>query len=411
MNKFVMMLVVLFTTMFTSMAMAWSPPSPPASGGYVVDQAGKMSSSQIQKLNQKIERINRSTKNEFGVLLLPNMDGENIEDVANSTFKKWGVGKHGLDNGCLIVVSIKERKSRIETGKGVGGEVPDLQAHNILLNNLNPHLKSGDFYGGFDSTLDALASFIESRHNQKAEPMPVQTPTNNTSTEAPPNTTVTPRATPRASGGCAVATPGASEANSFWPMIGMFGVIGVGSWLVARSARRKKREVAEANLKEERARQARLAATRRRIEEDAFRQREREVALSLPTPSVAVPAIPPTPLKLSSFPPLVKRSVPAPKKVSTPPSTFTSAEVVAAAAYQATLRKQEADRAKEKARLEKAEEDKRERKRKEAKRHSSSSSSYSSSSSSDWGSSSSSSDSGSGFGGGDSGGGGSSSDW
>ncbi|CAB4196793.1 COG1512 Beta-propeller domains of methanol dehydrogenase type [uncultured Caudovirales phage] len=171
MKKLYCIIVTLFVTLFAANALAFSPPPAPEKGFYVSDQSGKMSQSDILQLNQKIDRISKVTKNEFGVLLLQDMGGDNIEDVANTTFKSWGIGKRGLDNGCLIVVAIKERKSRIETGKGVEGEVTDLQASDILRKNLNPHLKSGDFSGGFTETLDALSSLIESRHAKKAEPV------------------------------------------------------------------------------------------------------------------------------------------------------------------------------------------------------------------------------------------------
>jgi uncharacterized protein len=174
MNKYFGILVALMVTLFTFGASAYTPPPAPANGWYVVDQAGKLSDSQMKLLNQKIDRVSKATKNEFGILLLQDMGGDNIEDVANATFKAWGVGKKGLDNGCLIVVAIKERKSRIETGKGVGGEITDLQANDIIRKNLNPHLKAGDFYGAFDDTLNAISGLMESRMNQKAEPKPVQ---------------------------------------------------------------------------------------------------------------------------------------------------------------------------------------------------------------------------------------------
>ena len=162
MNKFLSFVMVLMVTMFTSVAFAWSPPPAPADGGYVVDLTGKLSSAHKSLLNHKIEQMNRDTANEYGILLVPSMNGATIEDVANSTYRAWGVGKKGLDNGCLIVVAVAERKSRIETGKGVEGDVPDLKANDILKRNLNPHLRNGDFYGGFDETLTALNSQIVS---------------------------------------------------------------------------------------------------------------------------------------------------------------------------------------------------------------------------------------------------------
>lgn len=114
MNKFIMMVVALVTTFFATGAMAFTPPPPPADGRHIVDQASKLTPEQFSMLEKRIESMNSSTKNEFGVLILSSMDGSNIEDVANATFKSWGVGKRGLDNGVLLVISVAERKSLLK---------------------------------------------------------------------------------------------------------------------------------------------------------------------------------------------------------------------------------------------------------------------------------------------------------
>lgn len=139
---------------------AYNPPTP---DGYVMDLAGKLSTSQRTDLNAKLNGINKNTKNEFAVLIIPTLGDELIDDVAQDTFKSWKVGKVGLDNGVLIVIAVAERKSRIQTGKGVEGDLTDLQSNDILRNKLNPHLKQGDFYGGLVDTFDAIISTVESR--------------------------------------------------------------------------------------------------------------------------------------------------------------------------------------------------------------------------------------------------------
>jgi uncharacterized membrane protein YgcG len=134
----------------------------PDNGWYVVDQAGKLSTDQLKQLNTKIEGLNKSTKNEYGVLILNSLNGESIEDVAQVTARSWGIGKKDLNNGVLVVLAVADRKSRIQTGKGSEGDLPDLLCNDILKNTLAPHLKAGDFYGGLVATIDVMASKVES---------------------------------------------------------------------------------------------------------------------------------------------------------------------------------------------------------------------------------------------------------
>lgn len=370
MNKFLLLVVTLMVTLFAANSLAYTPPPAPANGWYVVDQAGKMNSDQIEKLNKKIERISKATKNEFGVLLLQDMGGENIEDVANTTYKTWGVGKRGLDNGCLIVVAIKERKSRIENGKGVEGEVTDLQANDILKKNLNPHLKSGDFYGAFDSTLDALSGLMESRINQKAD--------------APAAPVVTAQATETKSG--------VSAFTIFILVLGVGVLAGIVFFLVGHAADRRRRDEQEAlehELECKRRNDAHLLEVR--LRKERMEREDRERALRMPTPATP-------PVSRGSF-------VSEFKKPSTmKPTTVVSASAASLAAERAANEAAAARREREA-----ADRRRREREDDDRRRRDDSSSSSAGSSSSSWDSGSSSS--GGGFGGGDSGGGGSSSDW
>jgi|SRR5579859_467522 len=182
MNKFILSLFIFAITIFTINAFAFTAPPAPDRGWYVVDQTGRMTASEIDSLNQKILRVSQATHNEFGVALIQSLDGDSIEDAAYSTFQKWGIGKHGLDNGVLIIVSLKDRKSRIETGKGVGGEITDIQSKQILDNTMRPKLKVGHFAEAFGAAIDDLGGLMESRANQKSTPITPTVTTSSTST-------------------------------------------------------------------------------------------------------------------------------------------------------------------------------------------------------------------------------------
>lgn len=331
------------------------------------------------------------------------MDGDNIEDVAYTTFNSWGIGKRGLDNGCLIVVSLAERKSRIETGKGVGGEVTDVQALNILKTKLNPHLKSGDFAGGFHATLDELGSLIESRHNKTA--LVVNDPV------------------PSTSAGCTLAAAGVgADTGSGGGLFFMFLLVAsalVTYKLMRRSARRKQQAIddaeALASAELNRQRQERLNTGLRRKELE--RNRLAANAPVVPAPVIPSRVVPPVSSVLGAppVPPRITRVV-NPKPVTIAPPrprptvkavAATAAVGVTAGALAAAAEKRMKDREDEDRRArQRRDEESRKRQRDDDDRRSSSSSYSSGSSSSDYGSSG-----GGGYDGGSSGGGGASSDW
>src|SRR5580692_5341393 len=103
MKKYLSLLVVLMATLFTANAFAFTAPAAPDNGWYVLDQTGRLSAMEVSALNQKIKRVSDATHNEFGIALIQSLESSTIEEAATATFRKWGIGKHGLDNGVLIM--------------------------------------------------------------------------------------------------------------------------------------------------------------------------------------------------------------------------------------------------------------------------------------------------------------------
>ncbi|HVH41272.1 MAG TPA: TPM domain-containing protein, partial [Labilithrix sp.] len=149
------MLLLVFSSRIAS---AYDVPSPQ---GAVTDTAGKLTSEDDQYLEQRIAQYKVRSGNEIGVLIVGTLGGESIEDVAYQVFNRWGVGKAGRDNGVLIVIAPAERRTRIETGKGIGDRLTDVGASHILAEQLGPYLRAGRFRAGIDATLGAIEHEIE----------------------------------------------------------------------------------------------------------------------------------------------------------------------------------------------------------------------------------------------------------
>ena len=133
----------------------------PAHRGAVTDTAGVLTAADDEHLEQRIARYEARTGNELGVLVVPSLRGETIEDVAYQTFNRWGVGKKGADNGVLLVIAVAEHRMRIETGKGIGDKLTDLGTGRILRERLAPKLRIGAFREGIDVTLDAIEAELD----------------------------------------------------------------------------------------------------------------------------------------------------------------------------------------------------------------------------------------------------------
>ena len=135
-------LVVLLVGLFPGIAAAYVPPSPQ---GAVTDTSGKLSAADDSVLEAHIAAYRARTTNELAVLVVGSLGNESVDDVAYGAFNTWGVGKKGTDNGVLLVIAPNERKMRIETGKGVGDRLTDLESSHILRERVGPLLKQERF--------------------------------------------------------------------------------------------------------------------------------------------------------------------------------------------------------------------------------------------------------------------------
>jgi uncharacterized protein len=134
--------------------------TPPPISGHVTDVAGKLSQGQTSDLDQRLETVNRKSGAEIAVLITPSLNGETIEDVAYGAFNSWKLGKQGKDNGVLLVIAVAEHRVRIETGKGVEGQLTDLQTQDIIQHQIGPALKEDRFYDGVRAGTDAIAAAL-----------------------------------------------------------------------------------------------------------------------------------------------------------------------------------------------------------------------------------------------------------
>jgi uncharacterized protein len=114
---------------FTAAAVDWKALKPQ---GYVSDFAHVIDPNSRAQLESYAAAVERATGVEIALVTLPSLQGEPVEDVANTIFRAWGVGKKGKDEGILLLLAIGERRNRLEVGYGLEPILPDGFAGSIL---------------------------------------------------------------------------------------------------------------------------------------------------------------------------------------------------------------------------------------------------------------------------------------
>lgn len=115
--------------------------------GYVSDFARVIDPSSRAELDEYCARVERVTGAEMAIVTLPTLQGEPVEDVANSLFRRWGIGKkegESRDQGILLLLVTQDRRSRIEVGYGLEPFIPDGFAGSIL-REMRPELRENRY--------------------------------------------------------------------------------------------------------------------------------------------------------------------------------------------------------------------------------------------------------------------------
>ena len=134
------LLSVIFLFVFFSNGI-FAQPEYPQLKNYATDLTGTLSSSQINQLNSDLKRFDDATTSQIVFLMINSLDGYPVEMYANELAEKNKIGTKGNDNGILFLVSLRDRKMRIEVGYGLEGALPDALASSILRNEVKPYFK------------------------------------------------------------------------------------------------------------------------------------------------------------------------------------------------------------------------------------------------------------------------------
>jgi len=137
--------------------------------GWVNDFANVISTDYQQKLTSLIQEVQGKTSSEIAVVTVASIAPYGEIEYARLLFDNWKPGKKGKDNGVLVLLAVKERRWRIETGYGVEGILPDGLCGEIGRNYMVPYFKQAKFGEGLYYGVTAIAKIIAKDANVSLE--------------------------------------------------------------------------------------------------------------------------------------------------------------------------------------------------------------------------------------------------
>lgn len=127
----------------------------------VTDLTATLDAAQVQALSDKLAALETAKGAQVALLLVPTTQPETVEQYALRVAEAWRLGRKGVDDGVLLLVAKADHRLRIEVGYGLEGALNDATAKRIISEIITPAFKQGDFYGGLDAGVEAIARVVQ----------------------------------------------------------------------------------------------------------------------------------------------------------------------------------------------------------------------------------------------------------
>jgi uncharacterized protein len=124
---------------------------------YFNDYAHMVQPSTAAYLETSLENFERETSNQILVVIFPEWPDDLVfDDYAQSLFRAAKIGQQGKDNGVLVLLSFKEGKIRIHTGRGLEGALPDALCIRIIRDDFAPQFRAKNYDESMKQGLAAI---------------------------------------------------------------------------------------------------------------------------------------------------------------------------------------------------------------------------------------------------------------
>ncbi len=122
----------------------------------VNDFTNTLSFQEWQEIDRLLKSYEDTTSTQIVVLMVNSLEGESIEEYANKTFALNKIGQVKKDNGVLPVIAKQDRKIKSEVGYGLEGALTDAISSQIIRQEILPHFKADNYFGGIITGVDAI---------------------------------------------------------------------------------------------------------------------------------------------------------------------------------------------------------------------------------------------------------------
>lgn len=129
--------------------------------GRVVDQADIIPPAEENSLNTQLEQLEKTTGHQLVVATVNDLEGNDVSDYGYKLGRAWGIGGKQNNDGVVFLIAPNERRMNISVGYGLEPVLTDALSGRIIRDQVTPKFKQGDYPGGIQAGVDAIAQQIQ----------------------------------------------------------------------------------------------------------------------------------------------------------------------------------------------------------------------------------------------------------
>ncbi len=131
---------------------------------YVHDVSHVLSEATRNRILEEARALEKACGAQIAVLVVPDLGGNDIRSFSHDVASAWKLGDAARDNGILVLLSVQDRKIRVEVGQGLEGCLPDARVGRLLDTYAVPAFRKNDFDAGIAALFAALADVVRAEY-------------------------------------------------------------------------------------------------------------------------------------------------------------------------------------------------------------------------------------------------------
>jgi uncharacterized protein len=164
MKKYIILLLFIFSFLNADISQYF-----PKLDGRVIDQVNLLTPAVKKDIDTILKEHEKETSNQIIVVILNSLNGYTIEEYSYQLGRFWQIGQKDKNNGVLLVISMDEKKIRIEVGYGLEGALTDKIAHEIINYTIKPNFKANQYELGILKAVNEIKAAIKGEYEAKAK--------------------------------------------------------------------------------------------------------------------------------------------------------------------------------------------------------------------------------------------------